>query len=148
MTLPISGSLALPCKKDQRACLGTQKMFSARYSSQSSGSAPFSFNNSWWRSSKASETNLRKIRPSTTCLYSEASMWPRILSAACHSFCSNPRFAPLALDELERFFAISLLIGVVYYRPTEGAFFSQRTREMGTPFSGELRKADPSLRSG
>ncbi len=75
-------------------------------------------------------------------------MWPRILSAACHSFCSNPRFAPLALDELERFFAISLLIGVVYYRPTEGAFFSQRTREMGIPFSGELRKAGPSLRSG
>src|SRR5712691_1469303 len=37
----------------------------------------------------------RKIRPSTTCLYSAASMWPRSLSAAAHSFCSNPRLAPL-----------------------------------------------------
>ncbi len=27
--------------------------------------------------------------------YQMASMWPRILSAAAHSFCSNPRFAPL-----------------------------------------------------
>jgi hypothetical protein len=37
---------------------------------------------------------LRKISPRTTCLYSEASMWPRNLSAAAHNFCSNPRFAP------------------------------------------------------
>src|SRR5262245_11664780 len=38
---------------------------------------------------------LRKTRPRATCLYSAASMWPRILSAACHSFSSKPRLAPL-----------------------------------------------------
>ena len=40
---------------------------------------------------------LRKIRPRTTCLYSAASMWPRSLSAACQSFSSKPRLAPLPL---------------------------------------------------
>src|SRR5947209_4099117 len=79
---------------DQRAFLGTQKMFSARYSSRSSGSAPFSFSSAECFSSKASEIYFRKISPRTTCLYSEASMRPRSLSAACHSFCSKPRLAP------------------------------------------------------
>ena len=48
-----------------------------------------------WRSSKASEMYLRKIRPRATCLYSAGSMWPRILSAAAQSFSSKPTVAPL-----------------------------------------------------
>jgi hypothetical protein len=44
------------------------------------------------RCPKASETNLRKTRPRTTCLYSEASMFLRSLSAALKSFSSKPRF--------------------------------------------------------
>ena len=46
-----------------------------------------------WRSSKASEMYLRKMRPRTTCLYSAASMWPRSLSAAAQSLSSKPRLA-------------------------------------------------------
>ena len=46
-------------------------------------------------SSKASEMYFRKISPSTTCLYSAASMLLRSLSAASQSFASNPRVAPL-----------------------------------------------------
>src|SRR5690606_9522472 len=46
-------------------------------------------------SSKASEMYLRKIRPSTTCLYSAASMLERRASAARQSSLSKPRFAPL-----------------------------------------------------
>src|SRR6266498_3029427 len=38
-----------------------------------------------WRSSKASETYLRKTNPRTTSLYCEASIEPRSLSAAFHS---------------------------------------------------------------
>ena len=33
--------------------------------------------------------------PSATCLYSAGSMWPRLLSAAVHSFSSKPTVAPL-----------------------------------------------------
>src|SRR5262249_51862765 len=47
-------------------------------------------------SSKASEMYLRKMRPSTTCLYSAASMLLRSLSAACQSLASKPRVAPFA----------------------------------------------------
>ena len=36
---------------------------------------------------------LRKIRPRTTCLYSDGSMWPRILSAAAQRVSSKPRLA-------------------------------------------------------
>src|SRR4051812_45561950 len=36
----------------------------------------------------------RKIRPSTTCLYSAASMLFRSASAACHSFASKPAVPP------------------------------------------------------
>ena len=80
----------------QRASGGTQKTFSARYSSGSSGSAPWSVSASSAarRSSKASETYLRKISPSTTCLYSAASIAPRSASAMRHSSASQPRAAP------------------------------------------------------
>ena len=67
-SLPICGSLARPWRKDQRASGGTQKTFSAKYSSRSSGSAPFSCFSAACFSSKASEMYLRKIRPRTTCL--------------------------------------------------------------------------------
>lgn len=46
----------------------------------------------------------KKISPSTTCLYSAASMLLRSLSAASQSVASNPRLAPLPLDFFARFF--------------------------------------------
>ena len=69
----------------------TQKMFSARYSSGSSGSAPccsLSLSRMACFSSKASEIYFRKMRPRTTCLYSAASMLPRKASAMRHSSAS------------------------------------------------------------
>src|SRR5436190_5436537 len=79
-------------------------MFSARYSSGSSGLAPAyspSLATSFaWCSSKLSEMYLRKIRPRTTCLYSAASMLLRSLSAASQSFCSKPILAELLFDNL------------------------------------------------
>jgi hypothetical protein len=99
--------------------LGNPEDVCPAYSSRSSGSACFSFCNSLWRSSKASEMYLRKISPRTTCLYSEASMWPRNLSAAAHNFCSNPRFAPFEdFVKLVRCLAIRDA-GVVYSRLPE-----------------------------
>ena len=53
------------------------------------------------RDAKASEMYLRKMRPRQTCLYSEASMWPRILSAAAQSWASKPRAAPFLELELD-----------------------------------------------
>ena len=63
----------------QRAAGGTQKKLWARYSSGSSGSAPWPRSVSNWPrpSSKASEMYFRKMRPRTTCLYSAASMLHR-----------------------------------------------------------------------
>src|SRR6266540_2858226 len=81
----------------QRASGGTQKTLSARYSSRSSASAPFSFCNAACFSSKASEMYFRKMRPRTTCLYSAASIWPRSLSAAAQSVASRRGSAPLDL---------------------------------------------------
>src|SRR6266571_9347345 len=87
----------------QRATGGTQKIFSARYSSGSSGFAPayspsraISFA---WCSSKLSEMYFRKISPRTTCLYSAASMLLRSLSAASQSLASKPILAELFEDE-------------------------------------------------
>src|SRR5579883_2839666 len=97
ISLPMVGCLALARRWDHRASFGTQKTFSARYSSGSSGSAPWTCwaNKAACFSSKASEMYLRKSRPSTTCLYSAASMLLRSLSAACQSVCSKPSVAPL-----------------------------------------------------
>src|SRR3954470_11716020 len=78
---------------DQRAASGTQKTLTARYSSRSSGSDAGSFSKAARFSSKVSEMYLRKMRPRTTFLYSEASMWPRSLSAAAQSLSSKPRLA-------------------------------------------------------
>src|SRR3990170_2457408 len=104
--LPIVGCFALFLRCSHRASFGTQKTFSALYSSGSSGSAPKldSLVKNWFFSSKASEIYLRNIKPRTTCLYSAASMLFRSLSAVCQSFSSKPRFAPLPLG---LFFAIS-----------------------------------------
>src|SRR5581483_2964256 len=81
------------------APFGTQKILAARYSSGSSGSAPWAFcvSSSACLASKASEMYLRKMRPRTTCLYSAASMLLRRASAAAHSFASKPRFAVVRL---------------------------------------------------
>ena len=94
------GCLALLCRNCQRASGGTQKTFWARYSSASSGSAPWSASakSCLCNSAKASEMYFKKIRPSTTCLYSAASILLRSLSAACQSVCSKPGLAPLPLD--------------------------------------------------
>jgi hypothetical protein len=91
-TVPIFGWGALALRCSQRASLGTQKMLAARYSSGSSGSAPWARwdSNSACLASKASEMYFRKMRPRTTCLYSAASMLLRSASAAAHSFDSNP----------------------------------------------------------
>ena len=61
---------------------GTQKTFSAVYSSRLSGSAFLSFSSAAWRPSNASDSYLRKMKPRATCLYPAASRRPRILSAA------------------------------------------------------------------
>src|SRR2546430_16167688 len=49
---------------------------------------------------------LRKMRPSTTCLYSAASMLLRSLSAACQSLASKPMLAEELSEFLERARAI------------------------------------------
>ena len=54
--------------------------------------------------SKASEMYLRKIRPSTTCLYSAASMLLRSASEACQSLASKPRLAAVLLEDRELLF--------------------------------------------
>ena len=84
---PIVGCRASDCSLGHRASAGTQKMLCARYSSGSSGSAPSSTSASSraYASSKASEMYFRNISPSTTCLYSAASMLPRNASAIPHS---------------------------------------------------------------
>src|SRR5687768_8919165 len=113
MTLPISGDLVLALMVCQRASGGSQKTFAARYSSRFSaasarcgsslmnhsllGSEKPNSNCSRF-SSKASEMYLRKMRPRQTCLYSEASMCPRILSAAAQSWASKFRPESLPLD--------------------------------------------------
>ena len=95
-SLPMAGCRAWALRPLQRASGGTQKMFSARYSSGSSGSAPSSCSPSSRAciSSKASEMYLRKISPRTTCLYSAASIEPRSASAMRQSSASWPVVAP------------------------------------------------------
>ena len=93
------GRAAWRCSGDsvQRAAGGTQKTFSAWYSSGSSGLAPayspLPATSLAWCSSKVSEMYLRKMRPRTTCLYSAASMLLRSLSAASQSLASKPMLA-------------------------------------------------------
>src|SRR6266487_7050174 len=98
------GCLALFWRYVQRAAGGTQKIFSALYSSGSSGLAPAyspsPASSFAWCSSKLSEMYLRKMRPRTTCLYSAASMFERSLSAAIQSLASKPMFAELFVDGL------------------------------------------------
>ena len=98
-SVPMVGCGALAFRNCQRASFGTQKMLAARYSSRSSGSAPWAFcaSSSACLASKASEMYLRKIRPRTTCLYSAASMLLRSASAAAQSLASKPRLAVVAL---------------------------------------------------
>src|ERR1700677_4929004 len=94
-SFPMVGCGALSLRTDHRPSLGTQKMFSARYSSGSSGSAPSALSpiNSVRFASKASEMYLRNMSPRTTCLYSAASILLRRASAAAQSFASRPSIA-------------------------------------------------------
>jgi hypothetical protein len=98
-SVPMVGCGALAFRCCQRASFGTQKMLAARYSSRSSGSAPWAFcaSSSACLASKASEMYLRKIRPRTTCLYSAASMLLRNASAAAQSLASKPIGAGVAV---------------------------------------------------
>ena len=73
-----------------RASAGTKKMFSAVYSSLSSGSAYSSPCNSWNFWSKRSLMYFRKMSPSTTPSYCEALRLPLRISAAFHIFSSKP----------------------------------------------------------
>ena len=102
-SLPMVGCGALAWRTDQRPSFGTQKMFSARYSSGSSGSAPSAARpiSSARLASNASEMYLRKIRPRTTCLYSAASMLLRSASAAAQSLASRPSNAEEAFSVTE-----------------------------------------------
>ena len=59
---------------------------------------------------------LRKISPSTTCLYSAASMLDRKASAARHSSLSNPTLAPV-------FFALLLFDSPFFAAVFVGLFF-------------------------
>src|SRR5438477_9470795 len=128
MTLPISGDLALDLMVCQRASGGSQKTFAARYSSRFSAASlrcgSSLMNHSLLESekpksscsrfsSKASEMYLRKMRPRQTCLYSEASMWPRILSAAAQSWASKLRPESLAFFLL---FPFAIVIVDTYYK--------------------------------
>ena len=96
---PIAGCGAIDLRYCHRASGGTQKILTARYSSGSSGSAPCApcDSSSACFASNASEMYFRKMRPSTTCLYSAASMLFRNASAVAQSFASNPRFAAVSV---------------------------------------------------
>src|SRR4051812_33539867 len=97
ISLPMVVCLALAWRCDQRASLGTQNTFSARYSSGSSAADGSSASKEECLASNASEMYFRKIRPSTTCLYSDGSRFPRSLSAARNISASKPRLAPFGL---------------------------------------------------
>src|SRR5450830_439442 len=94
---PIVGWGAWALRWDQRASRGTQKMLAALYSSGSSGSAPSAraaaAASSACFDSKASLMYLRKMSPSTMCLYSAASMLLRSMSAEAPSLGSRPLVA-------------------------------------------------------
>ena len=80
IVVPTSGVWAALATICQRASCGTKKMLSAVYSSLSSSKpSPSSFSSLYF-TSKRSDIYFRKISPSTTDLYSEASRFPRIRS--------------------------------------------------------------------
>ena len=91
---PMVGWGACALRWDQRASRGTQKMLAALYSSGSSGSAPSpaaaAAASSACLASNASLMYLRKMSPSTMCLYSAASMLLRSMSAEAQSLGSRP----------------------------------------------------------
>ena len=98
ITFPISAVIALDATYSHLAVFGTKNIFSAMYSSRSS-SNPSPSSNSWlYFCSNESDMYLRNISPSTTFLYSAASMLPLNLSAAWKISFSNPRLAPVMLS--------------------------------------------------
>ena len=90
ITVPISGVCAFAAISLHRAPAGTKKMPSEVYSSISSSKPSPSANNSLYLSSNRSEIYFRKIKPSTTLLYSDASKLPRSTHAAFHICFSKP----------------------------------------------------------
>ena len=90
MTVPISGVCAAAAITPHRALSGTKKMFSAVYSSLSSSKPSPSATSSLYFVSKRSDMYFKKIRPSTTDLYSDASMFPRSTQAASQICFSKP----------------------------------------------------------
>ena len=93
IAVPISGVCALAAMSPHRAPCGTKKIPSEVYSSMSSSKPSPSATSSQCFSSKRSEIYLRKISPSTTFLYSEASIFPRNTHAASHICFSKPMSA-------------------------------------------------------
>src|SRR5699024_6240080 len=110
----------------QRAFLGTQNIFSAKYSSLSSGSAHSSSDNVACNSSNESETYFKNNNPSTTCLYSDASILPRNLSAMPHNFSSKPIFAVDIIILL----SIKLNIGTINHSITSIFYLPQETNKI------------------
>ena len=90
ITLPISGLCAAALILLHLASAGTKKIFSAVYSSLSSGSASSSPCSSKNFCSKRSLMYFRKMSPSTTPLYCEASILPRRTLAAFQISSSKP----------------------------------------------------------
>lgn len=97
ITLPISGVCAAAATVSQRALLGTKKMPSAAYSSPVFLEAFALGHQLSCFCSNLSEMYFRKMSPSTTFLYSDASMLPRSLSAAFQICCSKPISAVLSV---------------------------------------------------
>src|SRR4051812_27182853 len=142
----------------QRASGGSQKTFAARYSSRFSAASARCgsslINHSLLGSekpkrscsrfsSKASEMYLRKMRPRQTCLYSEASMWPRILSAAAQSWASKPRAAPFLELELDADFDLPAIVKVLPNPQPICSWLSGRIeRKGGGKFKEEVLVSD------
>ena len=97
MYCPILMSFALSMIKPHLASFGTQKMFSDSYSSLSSSNPSPSAISASYFVSNLSDMYFRNISPSTTCLYSLASILPLSLSAAFQSVSSNPMFPVVAI---------------------------------------------------
>ena len=112
IAVPISCVCALSLMSSHRAPCGTKKIPSEVYSSISSSKPSPSATSSRCFSSNRSEMYLRKIRPNTTFLYSDASILPRSTHAAFQICFSKPISAlfPLAIERIPSFIILP------YYR--------------------------------
>ena len=91
---------------------------------------------------------LRKIRPRTTCLYSAASMLLRRASAACQSFASKPRFAPVSRVPAVRDRAKSQILILVDQVSLSAPFTVRSRSAVATGWVSSLAGLDASFRAG